>query len=85
MVLVFTVNEVIFAGGKFRENVGKTFSRGGNFHETTTISFIKAYGLYFCMGVIFANKTEVQKITPTRKFPCLQYWILNRYYINYSV
>ena len=34
-----TVNVVIFAGGKFRENVGETFqlgvlfSRGGNFRE----------------------------------------------------
>ena len=36
---------------EFHENVGKTFvSRGGNFHDTTPISFIKAYGFYFRMG-----------------------------------
>ena len=37
-----TVNVVIFAGGKFRENVGKTLHVGGKFHNTTPISFIKA-------------------------------------------
>ena len=25
-------------------------SRGGNFHDTTPISFIKAYGFYFRVG-----------------------------------
>ena len=61
-----TVNVVIFAGGKFRKNVGKTFHVGGNFHDTTPISFIKAYGFYFGEGVIFANKTKARK---TRKLP----------------
>ena len=39
-----TVNVVIFAGGKFR------ISRGGNFRDTTPISFIEAYGFYCCLG-----------------------------------
>ena len=58
----------MFAGGKFRENVGKTifFSCGGNFHETTPVSFINAYGFYFCVGVIFAKKTKARK---TQKLP----------------
>ena len=53
---------VIFAGRKFRENVGKTFHVGGNFHNTTPISFIKAYGFYFHVGVIFAKKTKARKM-----------------------
>ena len=51
-----TVNMVILAGGKFRQGN----SRGGDFHETTPISFINAYGFYFRMGVIFAKKTKAQ-------------------------
>ena len=50
---------VIFTGGKLHENVGKT--RRGNFHDTTPISFIsfiKAYGFYFRMEVIFAKKKK---------------------------
>ena len=62
----YTVNVVIFAGGKFRENVGKTFHVGGNFHYTTPIFFIKAHGFYFRVGVIFANMTNARK---TRKLP----------------
>ena len=61
-----TVNVVIFAGGKFRENVVKDISRGGNFHDSTPICFIKAYGFYFRVGVIFAKKTKARK---TRKLP----------------
>ena len=61
-----TVNVVIFAGGKFREYVGKTFHVGVIFHDTTPISIIKAYGVYFCMGVIFAKKTKARKM---RKLP----------------
>ena len=60
-----TVNLVIFAGGKFRENVVKTFSHWVNFHDTSLISFIKAYGFYFRVGEIFA-KTKARK---TRKLP----------------
>ena len=39
-------------------------SRGGNFHYTAPISFIKASGFYFCVVVIFAKKTKARK---TRK------------------
>ena len=56
---MYTVNVVIFAGGKFCKNVGKTFhvSRGGNFQDTTPVSYIKAYRFYFHVGAIFAKKT----------------------------
>ena len=62
---VHTVNVVIFAGGKFRENVGK-ISLGGNFHDTTPISIIKAHWFYFRVGVIFAKMTKARK---TQKLP----------------
>ena len=63
-----TVNVVIFPGEKFCENVGKNFhvGPGGNFQDTTHISVIKAYGFYFCVGVIFAKNTKAQKM---RKLP----------------
>ena len=41
-------------------------SRGGNFHETTPISFINAYGFYIPVGVIFAKKTR--KLPPHENF-----------------
>ena len=50
--MAFTVNVVIFAGGKFS--------------DSPPISFIKAHGFYFCVGVIFAKKTKAQE---TRKLP----------------
>ena len=71
-----TVNVVIFAGGEISRKCWQDISRGGNFHGTTPIFFIKAYWFYFRMEVIFAKKTKAQKnakITPTRKFRCLQY------------
>ena len=57
---------VIFAGGKFHEKCWQDISRRGNFHDTTPISFIKVYGFYFRVGVIFAKKTEARK---KRKLP----------------
>ena len=33
----------------------------GNFHDTTPISFVKAYGFYFLLGIIFAKKTKAWK------------------------
>ena len=54
-----TVYMVIFPRRKFPENVDKTFFGGGNFYDTTPISFIKAYGFYIQVGVIFAKKTKV--------------------------
>ena len=77
--MVHTVNVVIFTGGKFRKNVGNTFHVWGNFHDTTPVSFIKAYGFYFHVGVIFAKKTKarkMQKLPSTRKFLHLQERIL---------
>ena len=50
------------------ENLAKSLqdiSRGGNFHDTSYISFIKAYQFYFRMGVICV-KTKAWK---TRKLP----------------
>ena len=44
----------------------QNISRGGNFHDSTPISFIKAYGFYFRVGVIFAKKPKARK---TRKLP----------------
>ena len=38
----------------------------GYFHDISPIFFIKAYGFYFCVGVIFAKKTKARK---TRKLP----------------
>ena len=46
---MYTVNVVIFAGEKICENVGKKFMLD-NFDDTTPISFIKAYVIYFSMG-----------------------------------
>ena len=45
-----TVNVVIFARGKFREKDWQDISRGGSFHDTTPISFMKAYGFIFAWG-----------------------------------
>ena len=64
---------VIFAGGEFCENLSKTFHRGGNFHDTTPVSFIKAYGIYYSRGGNFREEDKSAKITHTRKFPRLQY------------
>ena len=69
VILTATVNMVIFAEGKFRRDI----SCGGNFHDSTLISFIKAYGFYFRMEVIFAKKSKARKkkntkTTPTRNF-----------------
>ena len=61
ITMINTVNVVIFPGGKFRENVGKTFHVGVIFTILTPISFIKAYEFYFRVGVIFAKKTKVRK------------------------
>ena len=55
-----------FRWGKISRKCWQDISRGGNFHDTTPISFIKAYGFYFRVGVIFAKKTKARK---TRKLP----------------
>ena len=55
-----------FRWGKISRKSCQDISRGGNFHDTTLISFIKAYGFYFRVGVIFAKTTKSRK---TRKLP----------------
>ena len=50
-----------FRGGKISRKCWPGISRGGNFHDTTPISFITAYGFYFRVGVIFAKKTKREK------------------------
>ena len=55
-----------FRWGKISRKCWQDISRGGNFHDTTPISFIKVYGFYFRVGVIFAKKTKARK---TRKLP----------------
>ena len=65
-----------FRWGKIRRKLRQDISHGGNFHDTAPISFIKAYGFYFCVGVIFAKKTKAwktRKIPPRENFPRLQY------------
>ena len=61
-----TVNVVIFAGGKFRENIGKTFHVGVIITILLLFSFIKEYGFYFRVGVLFTKQTKARK---TRKLP----------------
>ena len=72
---------VIFTGEKFRENVGKTFHMGVIFMILLLIiSFIKSYGFYFRVGVIFAKETKSWK---TRKLPqCENFHV---YSINLTV
>ena len=65
------------------ENFAKMMARHfmwGNFHETTPISFINAYGFYFRLGVIFAKKTKARK---TRKLPSRQnYHVYSTWKLN---
>ena len=71
-----------FRWGKISRNCSQDISRGGNFHDTTHISFIKAYGFYFRVGVIFAKMTKSRK---PRKLPPREnfhvYSILVKYYV----
>ena len=55
-----------FRWGEILQKCWQDISRGGNFHDTAHISFIKAYGFNFRVGVIFAKKTKAQQ---TRKLP----------------
>ena len=59
---MYTVNVVIFAGGKFRENL----SREGYFLDYAPISLIKSYRFYFRVGEIYAMRATLQK---TQKLP----------------
>ena len=55
-----------FRWGKISRKCWQDISRGGNFHDTAAIYFIKACGFNFRVGVIFAKKTKARK---TRKLP----------------
>ena len=55
-----------FRWGKISRKCWQDLLRGGYFHNTTPMSFIKAFGLYICVGVIFVKKTKTRK---TRKLP----------------
>ena len=55
-----------FRWGEISQKGWQDISRGDNFHDNSPISFIKAYGFYFRVGVIFAKKTKEQK---TSKLP----------------
>ena len=60
---------MILAGRKLHENVCKTFNLGGNFHDTSTFSLIKAYGFNFPARIISTSKAVSQKmwILPSRQ------------------
>ena len=62
-----------FRWGKFSRKCLQDISRGGNFHNSPPISFIKAYGFYFRVGGKFHEEDKSAKITPMGKFPRLQY------------
>ena len=71
-----TVNVVISAGGKFRENVGKTFYVGVIFTILLLLPSYRYMGLIFAW-VFFFREEDISaknaKITPTRELPRLQY------------
>ena len=50
-----------FRWGEILRKCWQDISCGGNFHDNTTISFIKAYGFYFRVGVIFAKRQKREK------------------------
>ena len=60
-----------FREGNISQKCWQDISRGGNFHDITHISFIKAYGFYFRVMIIFAkkiNSAKNAKSNPTRNF-----------------
>ena len=57
-----------FCWGKMSWKCWQNISCGGIFHDSTPISFIKAYNFYFHVGVIFAKKTKAQKLPPCKNF-----------------
>ena len=60
-----------FCWGTISQKCWQDISRGGNFYNTTPISFIKAYGFYFRVGVNFAKKAKgwkMQKLHPRENF-----------------
>ena len=61
-----TVNCLLLYTWLFSRKCWQGISHGGNFHNTTPISFTTTYGFYFRVGVIYAKKTKAWK---TRKLP----------------
>ena len=60
----YTVNIFIFAGGKFREIVDKTFHLAGRyFQDNSPILLIVSYRLYVHMGEIFAKRQYCENYT----------------------
>ena len=51
-----------FRWGKISRKCRQYISRGGNFHNTSHISFIKAYGYYFSRGGNFREDDKIAKI-----------------------
>ena len=49
-----------FRWRKISQKCWNDLSRGGNYHDISPISFIKSYGCYFRVGVIFAKKAKSQ-------------------------
>ena len=72
-----TFNVVIFAGGKFSRKCWQDLSRGGNCYDSTHISLIKSYGLYFRVGEMFVNKAisrKMRKLFPRENFHVYSIW-----------
>ena len=77
-----------FRWGKISQKCWQDVSHGGNFHDTSPISFIKAYGFYFRVGVIFAKKTrarKTRKLPPRENFHVYSMWLTNEYPRIYHV
>ena len=51
-----------FCWGKKLQKFWQDISGGDIIHDTTPISFIKAYEFYFHVGVIFTKKTKARKM-----------------------
>ena len=64
-----------FRWGKISQKCWQDISRGGNFHDTTPISFIKVYGYYVRVGVIFCENVKSRKLPPRENF---------HFYSNYT-
>ena len=67
----YTVNMVIFSGGKFRKNFGKTFLVGVIFRILLLFPLERQMVFVFAWGN-FREEDKSPKVTPTRKFPRLQ-------------
>ena len=69
-----------FRWGEISWKCWQDITRVGYFHDSAPISFIKAYGFYFRVGVIFAKKTEAQKkqlkLPPHENFQVYSNWTL---------